>query len=113
MTIDLNTIFATALSAAIEQATAPLRSRIEELEARLTAQTESLQETASTARLEEMERKLDNLTERDDARIRAIAESVLAEHTEEYNHDNFLDDESDLTPAMCRELRNASFSIDL
>lgn len=92
---DFNTFFTAALHTVIEQATAPLRERIEELEARLTAHTESLRETASAARLEEMERKLDNLTERDDTRIRDIAESVLSEHNDKYDHDAFLTNESD------------------
>ena len=132
--IDLNTILTNALNAAIEQATAPLRERIEELEARLTAHTESLLETASATRLEDLERKLDNLTDREDTHIRDIAESVLAEHTDNYDHDEFLTDESDLTeqvskvledydfddiaddlvePAVRRALRSAAISIDI
>jgi hypothetical protein len=125
MTIDLNTILTNALNAAIEQATAPLRERIAMLEAL---------DTASATRLDDLERKLDNLTEREDTHIRAIAEAVLAEHTEEYDHDAFLTDESDLTeqvskvletydfddivddlvePAVRRALRSATVTIDL
>lgn len=109
MTIDLNTILTNALNAAIEQATAPLRERIEELEARLTAHTESLLETASATRLEDLERKLDNLIERDDTHIRAIAESVLSEHNEKYDHDEFLTDESDLSKQVSKVLEDYDF----
>lgn len=134
MTIDLNTILTNALNAAIEQATAPLRERIAVLEARFEAHTESLLETASATRLYDLERKLDNLTDREDTHIRAIAESVLAEHIDNYDHDEFLTDESDLTeqvskvledydfddiaddlvePAVRRALRSAAISIDI
>ena len=52
--IDFNTLLTAALHTVIEQATAPLRERIEVLEARLTAHIASPLETDSTARLEEM-----------------------------------------------------------
>lgn len=107
--IDFNTLLTAALNTVIEQATAPLREKIEELEARLTAHTASPLETDSTARLEEMERKLDNLTEREDAHIRAIAESVLSEHTDTYDHDEFLTDESDLSTEVERCINEHDF----
>lgn len=82
MTIDINTILAAALSQAIAEQLAPLTQRL----AVQTAQIATLEKRIATLEQREV---APVASEQLDERIKAIAESVLDKHKEEYNHENY------------------------
>lgn len=94
---DLNSIFISALSQAITQATAPLTKRIQELEEKIQAGEERIKEIAEE-----------------------VAEAAIYEHANEYDHDGYdrLEDkidaavaEMDLEDKLRDALHNMTFSI--
>jgi len=100
---DLNSIFISALSQAITQATAPLVARIAELETKLN----NLQDTNANFIKEIADE---------------VAREVLYEHSEEYDHDGYdrladkIDDavaDMDIETEIKRALQNATISINI
>lgn len=100
---DLNSIFISALSQAITQATAPLVARIAELETKLN----NLQDTNANFIKEIADE---------------VAREVLCEHSEEYDHDGYdrladkIDDavaDMDIETEIKRALQNATISINI
>jgi len=94
---DLNSIFISALSQAITQATAPLTKRIQELEEKIQAGEERIKDIAEE-----------------------VAREVLSEHNDLYDHDGYdrledkIDDavaEMDLEDKLRDALHNMTFSI--
>jgi hypothetical protein len=98
---DLNSIFISALSQAINQANAPLLARIAELE-------------------EKLKRHNDGIEERIKEIAEEVAEAAIYEHANEYDHDGYdrledkIDDavaEMDLEDKVRDAMRNMTFSI--
>ncbi len=96
---DLNSIFISALSQAITQATAPLTKRIQELEEKIQAGEERIKDIAEE-----------------------VAREVLSEHNDLYDHDGYdrledkIDDavaEMDIETEVKRALSGASISIHI
>jgi len=89
---DLNSIFISALTQAITQATAPLVARIATLERSLAVADKAAQGNESdlfsrVATLEEqMIAKQDSIDERIKEIAEEVADAKMAEHTDEYDH---------------------------
>lgn len=101
--VDINTLFTTALTKAIEEAISPLRVRIESLETEITT-LRNIPPTATpstTPMLEAKEGEMPITWENIRNTLQEIADDaarmVLSEHNEEYDHDKYdrLEDEID------------------
>jgi len=99
MTFDLNTIISAAITSAIAEAIKPLSDRIDALGADLNGMTKQLAapglqaDPALAEKLQQIEARLADITTASDQRISnvatLVAEQVLQNHNDTYDHDEY------------------------
>ena len=80
--IDINAIFNQILNAAVAQATQPLAQRIAELETKLTEAALFQKETNVTVDMDALRHLVKPM-------IDSVVEQAIADHCEDYDHDNY------------------------